>query len=298
MALLRLYAATVAPPAPAFASVPVQLLEACCAAFHDGSCKYEAWNWLKQGCMVDMRDTYTGALLRHVHHFVGGEDVARDSGVSHIGHAAACAAILGHHLDITPEYGSVHWEPTDDVVDLTDELVRAAHAFADPSVDPRDDGAELARVVRCLGEIARHENVGYTEPASVRAKRDSSAKERLIRAAQPAVNGTCFMPDGAEIDTGFKLTPSGWKPATPGAVELLRSADKAVVEGAVIKDRRGLPTLVVSRALPVGQHGNTLHVVRPRTALTGARYTEAVYECSLSPDELEWWRSEVLPRLG
>ena len=171
MILLEMYDAT-SDSETGLSDVPSNLLHACAAAFHDGSVKYEPWNWVHQADLADMRHTYTGALLRHIHLLVDGESHATDSGASHIGHAAACAAILAHNLDYTYEHGCVSWDEMTPSGALMDELVRAAHSYADRSRgSDLDDVAELARVVRCLGDLAYTLNHGYTEPTSARHQR-------------------------------------------------------------------------------------------------------------------------------
>lgn len=82
--------------------LPYRPLRAIVAAFHDGAVKYAPENWRAQNEENDWRETYTDALLRHVHAFADRDypDVAEDSGVHHLAHAGACVIILLYHLGI------------------------------------------------------------------------------------------------------------------------------------------------------------------------------------------------------
>ena len=61
-------------------------------AFADGCRKYGQANWRDTGVSATV---YIHALLRHVAlYYDGGEEVASDSGVHHLGHAMACLAII------------------------------------------------------------------------------------------------------------------------------------------------------------------------------------------------------------
>lgn len=62
------------------------------AAFEDGAAKYGAANWREKGVAASV---YVDAALRHMAlYFDGGEQVASDSKVHHLGHAMACLAII------------------------------------------------------------------------------------------------------------------------------------------------------------------------------------------------------------
>ena len=178
--LLELYASTASAGQAAgqmpWSAVPARLLECCAAAFADGAAKYAPWNWLHQGDMHDMRETYTGAMLRHIHALSSGEDVAPDSGVSHIGHAAACAAILAHHMGVQADPARVAMLPMASDERLANTLAEAAHTFADPT-RPNTSPARLhylAVVVRCLGDLADRWEHGYTPSTAVLAAQAGS----------------------------------------------------------------------------------------------------------------------------
>lgn len=60
-------------------------------AMMDGADKYGAYNWRAKQVQADI---YVDAALRHLSAWFEGEEVAKDSGVHHLGHAIACCAIL------------------------------------------------------------------------------------------------------------------------------------------------------------------------------------------------------------
>lgn len=71
--------------------VPPALLEACAMAMKNGAERYGAWNFRDTKVKAS---TYLGAVMRHIDAWRDGEDIDPDSGVSHLGHAAANLAIL------------------------------------------------------------------------------------------------------------------------------------------------------------------------------------------------------------
>lgn len=72
--------------------LPVAALAAEAAAFRDGVHKYGAANWRVSGVQASI---YIAAALRHISlWYDGGEDVASDSKVKHLGHARACLGIV------------------------------------------------------------------------------------------------------------------------------------------------------------------------------------------------------------
>ncbi|WRQ08292.1 DUF5664 domain-containing protein [Mycobacterium phage jiawei] len=60
-------------------------------AFRDGAQKYGPANWREDPVSSS---TYINAAFRHILSWYDGEEEAQDSGVHHLGHAAACLAIL------------------------------------------------------------------------------------------------------------------------------------------------------------------------------------------------------------
>lgn len=74
-----------------FGLVPSAGLVEVTLAFADGARKYGAYNWREVGVRAM---TYADAILRHTRAWVDGEDCAVDSGVHHLGHAAAGALIV------------------------------------------------------------------------------------------------------------------------------------------------------------------------------------------------------------
>ena len=78
------------------AKVPMHLFPASARiqgalAFKDGARKYGPYNWRESGVTASV---YVAALQRHLDAWFDGEDRAQDSGVSHLGHVIACAAII------------------------------------------------------------------------------------------------------------------------------------------------------------------------------------------------------------
>jgi len=76
---------------PAISLIPAPSLVHIADAFRDGAIKYGPANWRNDPVSVT---TYTDAALRHVFAWFDGEEVAEDSGVHHLAHAAACLCIL------------------------------------------------------------------------------------------------------------------------------------------------------------------------------------------------------------
>lgn len=63
----------------------------CSLAFADGAGKYGAYNWRDKAVVASI---YVAAGRRHFMRWFERERDAKDSGVHHLGHAMACAAIL------------------------------------------------------------------------------------------------------------------------------------------------------------------------------------------------------------
>jgi len=60
-------------------------------ALMDGATKYGPYNWRVEPIQAR---TYIAAIKRHCMDYLDGEDCADDSGIKHLGHIMACAAIL------------------------------------------------------------------------------------------------------------------------------------------------------------------------------------------------------------
>lgn len=71
--------------------VPPVLMDECAKAMGQGAEKYGAWNFRHAKVNAS---TYVGALMRHLNAWRDGEDIDPESGVNHLGHAAANLAIL------------------------------------------------------------------------------------------------------------------------------------------------------------------------------------------------------------
>lgn len=73
--------------------IPASAINAMGRAFSYGSIKYEDHNWTKG---FDW-DRLVGALMRHINAWRSGEDKDPESGLSHLDHVLACAAMLSAH---------------------------------------------------------------------------------------------------------------------------------------------------------------------------------------------------------
>jgi len=71
--------------------VPVAATIYCALAMMDGAKKYSPFNWRTKKVIASI---YVDACKRHLDAWFDGEELASDSGVPHLGHAAACIAIL------------------------------------------------------------------------------------------------------------------------------------------------------------------------------------------------------------
>lgn len=60
-------------------------------ALEDGAGKYGPYNFREEAISIS---TYKAAMERHMDAFWDGEDIAEDSGVHHVAHAMACAALI------------------------------------------------------------------------------------------------------------------------------------------------------------------------------------------------------------
>lgn len=76
--------------------VPPALLRHTAEAFANGAKKYGPYNWREAKISSSV---YYAAALRHLTDWWDGEDLAPDSGVHHLGHAAACLALILDTMD-------------------------------------------------------------------------------------------------------------------------------------------------------------------------------------------------------
>jgi len=103
----------------------------------DGARKYGPYNWREEGVGAM---TYLSAAERHIRAWLDGEEEARDSGVHHLGHAAACLMILmdaqavGNLVDDRPAPA-----PTNDLL----EQIKAGGEAEDA---PLSEAAVVAKV--------------------------------------------------------------------------------------------------------------------------------------------------------
>lgn len=71
--------------------VPPALAHHTALAFADGARKYGPYNWRDKTVSTSV---YVDAMKRHIDAYWDGEDISEDAKVHHLGHAAACIAIL------------------------------------------------------------------------------------------------------------------------------------------------------------------------------------------------------------
>lgn len=77
--------------------VPTAAKREMTLALEIGGIKYGFWNWRGAGiCLM----TYIGAMQRHLDAIQNGEDMDPSSGVSHIGHILAGAAVVADATDV------------------------------------------------------------------------------------------------------------------------------------------------------------------------------------------------------
>lgn len=77
--------------------MPIEGIQAGAKAFEDGAAKYGrgSFRTMKDALWSDCIDS----LLRHAHAFSDGENIAADSGVTHLGHIIARASMLQYWLE-------------------------------------------------------------------------------------------------------------------------------------------------------------------------------------------------------
>lgn len=76
---------------PQLDKVPPAAIIHLAKAMENGAAKYGPFNWREKKVKSSV---YLAAAQRHILSWADGEDVAEDSGVHHLAHAAACLAIL------------------------------------------------------------------------------------------------------------------------------------------------------------------------------------------------------------
>lgn len=71
--------------------VPPALRLLAAPAMQDGAEKYGPYNWREKAVKMSV---YLAAAQRHIDAYWDGEELAEDSGIDHLSHAAACLAII------------------------------------------------------------------------------------------------------------------------------------------------------------------------------------------------------------
>jgi Domain of unknown function (DUF5664) len=151
--------------------VPPALTIHVAKAMENGEQKFGAYNWRAK----KVRSTvYISAALRHLLAYLDGEDVAQDSKVHHLGHAAACMGIVldaeatGNLIDDRPEKGAA--------ARLIEQFTQTGLPASVPA--PYDRVRIYAPAV--LGWFLA-ENEGYTDKLEKAFIFTRSAAENLLR---------------------------------------------------------------------------------------------------------------------
>ncbi len=76
---------------PTLSVIPTTALFHMGLAMQNGAEKYGAFNWRQHPVKASI---YVDAIMRHLAAWFDSEEEAEDSGVHHLGHVAACCAIL------------------------------------------------------------------------------------------------------------------------------------------------------------------------------------------------------------
>lgn len=88
--------------------VPPALAIEAAPAMANGAAKYGPYNWRSKKVRMTV---YLEAIQRHLYALLDGEDIAADSGATHVGHIAACCGIIadaragGNLIDDRPVKG-------------------------------------------------------------------------------------------------------------------------------------------------------------------------------------------------
>jgi hypothetical protein len=105
-------------------------------AMMNGAEKYGAFNWRDKPVIANI---YVDALMRHVMTWFEGQETAGDSGVHHLGHVIACAAILldaqetGNLIDNRPVCGKP--DKLDVVLERLKNQIKARRETTDESTN-------------------------------------------------------------------------------------------------------------------------------------------------------------------
>lgn len=160
---------------PLIQDLPYQGLALGAAAMEHGALKYWPGNW--RDCPVDEVATYRHALLRHL---CDPESEDPESGVHHLGHIIAGAAIMCHVLDI--ESDSVKCIDEALVLysreSLMYRLEEAAWSFCadNRAVDPRTNVSTLGHIICVAAYLARDLGLGYETPEYAKQYPDRRAR--------------------------------------------------------------------------------------------------------------------------
>lgn len=90
------------PPKAPLHLLPAAALEAASAAFLDGACKYEPWNWGPSHGTREEIEAYAASAMRHLLAFTDPTraDYDAESGLHHVAHAIAATMIVAAKLGL------------------------------------------------------------------------------------------------------------------------------------------------------------------------------------------------------
>ena len=101
-------------------------------AMMDGAAKYGPFNWREKDVVASI---YVDAALRHLAAWFEREEIAEDSGVHHLGHAIACAAIL---LDAQENGNLIDDRPNSKSKDVMKQLLNRLAAQIKERAEKKD----------------------------------------------------------------------------------------------------------------------------------------------------------------
>lgn len=111
---------------PSIHLVPPSAIVWMAKAMENGAGRYGPFNWRDHKVRATV---YVSAAMRHILAYLDGEDLAQDSKMPHLAHAASCMAIL---LDA---------KETDNLIDDRPKKGAAARLIADLTVDTKPKSA-------------------------------------------------------------------------------------------------------------------------------------------------------------
>lgn len=176
--------------------IPSPGLIATALAMQNGAEKYGPYNWREEGVGAC---TYLSAAMRHIRTWLDGEEDASDSGVHHLGHAAACLMIL---LDSQAVGNLVDDRPAPAPTGLMLDHVKSGYhpSGIDVPDEPIDDLDE--RMSAAGQEIVNARISGFAEHADPDAGTpfDGVIKAEEVYVSDPFMEELGFKPEEENYD--------------------------------------------------------------------------------------------------